>query len=168
MPASQNLASELHKDGSIYVMDEPTTGLHMSDITHLVAIMDRLVDAGNSVIVIEHNLDRDPNADWIIDLGPEGGSKGGEASCLRERRWSWSKHKQSLTGRICGDRPDMALRPSLRVAGTPSARFTRKESQPETPPSKPPRRIGSNGTAVICRHAGWSRLPDKRSWDSPH
>jgi excinuclease UvrABC ATPase subunit len=72
------LASELHKKGSIYVMDEPTTGLHMSDITHLLEIMNRLVDAGNTVIVIEHNLDVIRNADWIIDMGPEGGSKGGK------------------------------------------------------------------------------------------
>jgi excinuclease UvrABC ATPase subunit len=72
------LASELHKKGSIYVLDEPTTGLHMSDIDHLLAIMNRLVDAGNSVIVIEHNLHVIKNADWIIDMGPEGGSKGGK------------------------------------------------------------------------------------------
>lgn len=71
------LAGELHKQGSIYVMDEPTTGLHRSDVRKLLAIMDRLVDSGNSVIVIEHNLDIIKNADWIIDLGPEGGSKGG-------------------------------------------------------------------------------------------
>jgi excinuclease ABC A subunit len=71
------LASELHKKGSIYVLDEPTTGLHKSDISRLLAIMDRLVDAGNTVIVIEHNLDIIKNADWIIDMGPEGGNKGG-------------------------------------------------------------------------------------------
>jgi excinuclease UvrABC ATPase subunit len=71
------LASELHKKGSVYVMDEPTTGLHMSDIGHLLVIMDRLVDAGNTVIVIEHNLSVIKNADWIIDMGPEGGHKGG-------------------------------------------------------------------------------------------
>jgi excinuclease UvrABC ATPase subunit len=71
------LASELHKKGSIYVMDEPTTGLHMSDIDHLMVIMNRLVDTGNTVIVIEHNLHVIKNADWIIDMGPEGGSKGG-------------------------------------------------------------------------------------------
>lgn len=71
------LASELHKKGSIYVMDEPTTGLHMSDIGHLLAIMNRLVDTGNTVVVIEHNLEVIRHADWIIDMGPEGGNKGG-------------------------------------------------------------------------------------------
>ena len=71
------LASELHKRGSIYVLDEPTTGLHMSDISHLLEIMNRLVDAGNTVIVIEHNTRVIKNADWVIDMGPEGGTKGG-------------------------------------------------------------------------------------------
>lgn len=71
------LASELHKEGSIYVLDEPTTGLHMSDITHLLGILNRLVEGGNTVIVIEHNLDVIASADWIIDMGPEGGNKGG-------------------------------------------------------------------------------------------
>ena len=58
-------------------MDEPTTGLHLSDITLLLAIMNRLVDSGNTVIVIEHNLAVIRQADWIIDMGPEGGNKGG-------------------------------------------------------------------------------------------
>ena len=72
------LASELHKQGSIYIMDEPTTGLHMSDIGHLMQVINRLVDTGNTVVVIEHNLHVIKNADWIIDMGPEGGSKGGQ------------------------------------------------------------------------------------------
>ncbi|MCE7081085.1 excinuclease ABC subunit UvrA [Streptomyces sp. ST2-7A] len=72
------LASELHKRGSVYVMDEPTTGLHMSDVEHLLKIMERLVEQGNSVIVIEHNPDVIKNADWVIELGPGAGSKGGE------------------------------------------------------------------------------------------
>ncbi|GIP12539.1 hypothetical protein J1TS5_47090 [Paenibacillus macerans] len=71
------LANELHKEGHIYVMDEPTTGLHMADVGQLLAIMNRLVDQGSTVIVIEHHLDIIRQADWIIDLGPEGGSKGG-------------------------------------------------------------------------------------------
>ncbi len=72
------MASELHKKGNIYVLDEPTTGLHMSDTSHLLAMLDRLVDGGNTVIVIEHNLDVIRNADWVIDMGPEGGSRGGQ------------------------------------------------------------------------------------------
>jgi len=71
------LAGELHKEGSLYIMDEPTTGLHMSDIAHLLQILNRIVDEGNTMIVIEHNLDVIRNADWIIDLGPEGGNRGG-------------------------------------------------------------------------------------------
>lgn len=72
------LAGELHKKGSIYVMDEPTTGLHTSDIQHLLDIINRLVDGGNTVVVIEHNLDVIRQADWIIDVGPEGGKRGGK------------------------------------------------------------------------------------------
>ena len=71
------LASELHKNGNIYIMDEPTTGLHLSDISKIIALIERLVNAGNTVIVIEHSLDIMNNADWIIDIGPEGGSNGG-------------------------------------------------------------------------------------------
>ncbi len=72
------LASELHKKGSVYVLDEPTTGLHMSDITRLKILIDRLVEGNNTVITIEHNLDIIRSADWIIDLGPDGGDKGGQ------------------------------------------------------------------------------------------
>lgn len=72
------LGSELRKSGNIYIMDEPTTGLHMADISRLSTLIHRLVDAGNSVIVIEHNLDIVAQADWIIDLGPCGGMKGGQ------------------------------------------------------------------------------------------
>ncbi|TCZ80822.1 excinuclease ABC subunit UvrA [Paenibacillus albiflavus] len=92
------LASELHKKGSIYVMDEPTTGLHMSDIDHLLGIMNRLVDAGNTVIVIEHNIDVISQADWIIDMGPDGGNKGGQV--VFEGIPSQIIHaEQSITGR---------------------------------------------------------------------
>ncbi len=74
------LSSELQKRSTgrtVYVLDEPTTGLHFEDIRKLLLVLGRLVDAGNSVLVIEHNLDVIKTADWIIDMGPEGGSRGG-------------------------------------------------------------------------------------------
>ncbi|MCA9890918.1 MAG: ATP-binding cassette domain-containing protein, partial [Anaerolineae bacterium] len=74
------LARELVKKSTgktLYLLDEPTTGLHMADLNQLLFIFNRLVDAGNSVIVIEHNLDVVKNADWVIDIGPEGGTRGG-------------------------------------------------------------------------------------------
>ncbi|MDD4451532.1 MAG: excinuclease ABC subunit UvrA [Proteiniphilum sp.] len=72
------IATELKKEGNIYIMDEPTTGLHMSDIDNFYRIVKTLVKNDNTVIIIEHNLDIIKFADWIIDLGPEGGKKGGE------------------------------------------------------------------------------------------
>jgi len=74
------LASELQKRSTgrtVYVLDEPTTGLHFEDIRNLLLVLNGLVDKGNTVITIEHNLDVIKTADWIIDMGPEGGSKGG-------------------------------------------------------------------------------------------
>ncbi|MFC5212839.1 ATP-binding cassette domain-containing protein [Streptomyces coerulescens] len=71
------LATRLHRTGAVYVLDEPTTGLHMSDVEGLLGLLDRLVDAGNTVVVVEHNLDVVAHADRIIDLGPDGGRDGG-------------------------------------------------------------------------------------------
>jgi len=95
------LASELARRSTghtIYLLDEPTTGLHFEDINKLCTVFDRLADAGNTLVVIEHNLDVIKRADWIIDLGPEGGDNGGTiiASGTPE---DITKVKASHTGR---------------------------------------------------------------------
>nr|MBA4159539.1 excinuclease ABC subunit A [Gemmatimonadota bacterium] len=75
------LATELAKQATgktLYILDEPTTGLHFEDVRMLLEVLHRLVEKGNTVLVIEHNLDVIKTADWILDLGPEGGDAGGE------------------------------------------------------------------------------------------
>ncbi len=74
------LSRELARVGTgrtLYILDEPTTGLHFEDVRRLLLVLDRLVEAGNTVLVIEHNLDVIKCADWVVDLGPEGGDEGG-------------------------------------------------------------------------------------------
>ncbi|NVJ03781.1 excinuclease ABC subunit UvrA [Myxococcus sp. AM001] len=91
------LAAELGRSGNIYVLDEPTTGLHMNDVDTLIGLFDRLVDAGSTVIVIEHNLDVVSRADWVIDLGPGAGHEGGRV-VFEGLPGKLASHKGSLTG----------------------------------------------------------------------
>jgi len=76
--SSSREQGELHTGRGLYLFDEPTTGLHMDDINKLLRVFNRLVEAGNTVVIVEHNLDVIKSADWVIDLGPEGGDRGGQ------------------------------------------------------------------------------------------
>ena len=94
------LAKELSKRATgktFYILDEPTTGLHFHDVKQLLKVLHRLRDGGNTVVVIEHNLDVIKTADWIIDLGPEGGCKGGEIIATGTPE-QVAKNKHSFTG----------------------------------------------------------------------
>lgn len=106
------LASELHRRSTgrtVYVLDEPTTGLHFEDVRKLLSVLQELTDKGNTVIVIEHNLDIIKAADWVIDLGPEGG-RGGGLVVAEGTPEKIAKTEESYTGRY--------LRPILEKAGT--------------------------------------------------
>jgi excinuclease ABC subunit A len=99
------LASELSKRATgrtFYVLDEPTTGLHFDDISKLLSVLERLVQAGNTVVVIEHNLDVIKTADWVIDLGPEGGHAGGEVVAAGTPE-EVAAHPTSYTGAFLAD-----------------------------------------------------------------
>ena len=99
------LAKELSKRSTgktLFVLDEPTTGLHFADIELLLKVLGRLKEQGNTVVVIEHNLDVVKTADWIIDLGPEGGSDGGEIVAEGTPE-DVAKIKKSFTGKFLKD-----------------------------------------------------------------
>ncbi|MGO1318532.1 MAG: excinuclease ABC subunit UvrA, partial [Cellulomonadaceae bacterium] len=122
------LASELQKRSTgrtIYVLDEPTTGLHFEDIRKLLAVLQSLVDKGNTVLVIEHNLDVIKNADWVIDMGPEGGSGGGmvvaEGTPEQVARIEAS-HTGGFLADLLGDGVPLAEAPAATGKGAPPAR----------------------------------------------
>ncbi|MEI2703598.1 MAG: hypothetical protein V9E83_14525 [Baekduia sp.] len=116
------LATELSKIATgrtLYILDEPTTGLHFADVERLLEVLQRLVDAGNSIVVIEHNLDVIKTADHIIDMGPEGGEEGGRL-VVSGTPEQVAAHKSSATGEF--------LRPLL-----PAPTVKRGEKRSRTP-----------------------------------
>ncbi|UFU08128.1 excinuclease ABC subunit UvrA [Ruania halotolerans] len=131
------LASELQKRSTgrtVYVLDEPTTGLHFEDIRRLMGVLQGLVEKGNTVLVIEHNLDVIKSADWVIDMGPEGG-KGGGAVVAQGHPEDVAKVSASHTGRflaeILGTESRAALKPVTSVAplNRPKARSARRSAK---------------------------------------
>ncbi len=107
---------------TIYVLDEPTTGLHYADVERLLTVLHRLVEHGNTVIVIEHNLDVLKTADWLIDLGPDGGDRGGEIVAAGTPE-AVAKDPASHTGRY--------LRPILERAGRLGAAAAKAPKAPK-------------------------------------
>jgi len=106
------LARELSKrdtGNTLYILDEPTTGLHFHDIKQLLGVLHRLRDEGNTVVVIEHNLDVIKTADWIIDLGPEGGVRGGTILATGTPE-QIAAEKDSWTGRYLAEMPGIKRR----------------------------------------------------------
>ena len=99
------LATELSRRATgrtFYILDEPTTGLHFDDVRKLLSVLERLVASGNTVVVIEHNLDVVKTADWVIDLGPEGGDAGGHIVVAGPPE-EVARHPESHTGRVLAD-----------------------------------------------------------------
>ena len=97
------LATELSRRATgrtLYILDEPTTGLHFADIERLLDVLNRLVDQGNSVVIIEHNLDVIKTADWVIDLGPEGGDEGGRVVAIGAPEAMARQADRSYTGQF--------------------------------------------------------------------
>jgi excinuclease ABC subunit A len=110
-PGTRQLSREKH---TLYVLDEPTVGLHMADVEKLIRVLHRLVDAGNTAVVIEHNLDIMAEADWIVDLGPEGGEGGGRVVA-------------------CGAPEEVAARTSTSHTAAVLGAFLRERGQPANP-----------------------------------
>jgi excinuclease ABC subunit A len=109
------LSRELARRGTgrtLYILDEPTTGLHFEDVRRLLDVLGKLVDQGNTVVVIEHNLDVVKWADWVIDLGPEGGEAGGRVVAVGPPE-AIAKSADSATGAFLAQ----SLRRESRVAG---------------------------------------------------
>ena len=125
------LASELQKRSTgrtIYVLDEPTTGLHFEDIRKLLGVLQGLVDKGNTVIVIEHNLDVIKNADWVVDLGPEGGDGGGRVVAEGTPE-DVARREDSHTGRFLAPILARTARSTSRAATAPPRKPARKSAK---------------------------------------
>ncbi|MFP5334686.1 MAG: excinuclease ABC subunit UvrA, partial [Actinomycetes bacterium] len=146
------LASELQKRSTgrtVYVLDEPTTGLHFEDIRKLLAVLQGLVDKGNTVIVIEHNLDVVKSADWIVDMGPEGGSGGGTVVAEGTPE-DVAAHATSYTGQFLA--PVLAGRSA--GASTAPAASTRRSAPKTSTTAAPAKRAAAKRPAPRQRKAG--------------
>ncbi|WP_344314475.1 excinuclease ABC subunit UvrA [Fodinicola feengrottensis] len=159
------LASELQKRSTgrtVYVLDEPTTGLHFEDVRKLLGVLDRLVDAGNTVIVIEHNLDIIKSSDWVIDLGPEGGRNGGMVVAEGTPE-EVAEVAASHTGRFLQHVLEPAPAPG-RKAVTAARQPKRAVSAPASAPAPAKKAAAKKPAAAVAKKAAPARKrqPAKR------
>jgi excinuclease ABC subunit A len=143
-PNLEPIGSKLARKGNLLLFDEPTTGLHFDDVARLMRALRKLLAAGHSLIVIEHNLDVIRSADWIIDLGPEGGDAGGEIVTAGTPH-DIVKHPTSHTGKALAE-----YEQQLAAGLTPE--LEAHDAAAETAPAPPPARNG-NGNTIQIRHA---------------
>ena len=130
---ARNNGSGREKNGKLFILDEPTTGLHPDDISKLLLVLHKLVDLGNTVLVVEHNLDFLAACDWIVDLGPEGGERGGNVVCEGAPE-TVITHPASITGRYLNERLKEAriereTETEFSEAAEPQAAFSRGRSE---------------------------------------
>ncbi len=152
------LAAELQKRSTgrtIYVLDEPTTGLHFEDVSKLLGVLHSLVDKGNTVIVIEHNLDVIKTADWIVDMGPEGGAGGGTVVAQGTPE-DVAAAAGSHTGQFLAPMLEPGARPAAKRSAKPAAKPASKRAS--KPAAKAPAKRGQAG----ARRATKAR--SARSW----
>ncbi|KHL11282.1 UNVERIFIED_CONTAM: excinuclease ABC subunit A, partial [Mumia flava] len=168
------LAAELQKrqtGRTLYVLDEPTTGLHFEDIRKLLGVLGRLVDQGNSVIVIEHNLDVIKTADWIVDMGPEGGTRGGlliaegtpEQVAADPDSHTGSFLRPLLEGK---EAAQPTMQPALDLEPGAGRRTTKKAAAKKTAAKRPAKKTaavkGSTATATTKKSTA-KKAPAKKS-----
>ncbi|WP_425309707.1 excinuclease ABC subunit UvrA [Ammonicoccus fulvus] len=162
------LATELQRRSTgrtMYILDEPTTGLHFEDIRKLLGVLDRLVDGGNSVIVIEHNLDVIKTADWLIDMGPEGGSRGGLVLATGTPE-EIARHPESHTGRFLkplleGREVPVAEAPPEALIDVPSG--ARKTAAKRTTTTKRAPAKKAPAKKTVAKKAPAKRAPAKKT-----
>jgi excinuclease ABC subunit A len=156
------LATELAKvatGNTLYILDEPTTGLHFADVEKLLEVLQRLVDAGNTILVIEHNLDVIKSADWLIDLGPEGGDAGGEllAEGTPEEICA---HPTSETGKVLA-----RVLPACGQAA--AAAMTAPAAEPARPPKSAAKRVKAVATEAADPKPAKIGRPPKAAAKAP-
>jgi excinuclease ABC subunit A len=151
------LSTELSRRATgktVYVLDEPTTGLHFADVEKLLQVLHRLVETGNTVIVIEHNLDVIKTADWIVDLGPEGGARGGEIVAQGTPE-TIARAKRSATGeylaRVLRGEPLVPLSDVSFAEAAGRIRAVAVPIDPDAPPSNGARSKRSRGGVAAAR-----------------